>query len=113
MKFTLNIYDKRQVVKTYECEEYDLMYGTLEDFLAIIDLDMIVKDLSDVDFVKFVGKLVSQSMSQLKPLLLDVFEGMSEEELRKTKVKELVAVILQILKYSLTEIKGVGTEKNV
>ena len=38
----LNIYGKvdgkKEVVKTYEAETYDLMYGTVEDFLQLLDV---------------------------------------------------------------------------
>lgn len=112
MKFKLNIYEKKKVVKTYETDAYDLMYGTLEDFLEIIDLDVLTDKMNDSDFIKLIAKIVAASVSKLKPLLTDVFEGLTEEELRNTKVKEVIAVILQIAMYSFTEINGIGTEKN-
>lgn len=112
MEFILNIYEKKQVVKTYKTEAYDLMYGTLEDFLEIIDVDVLTEKMNDVDLIKMVTKIVAASVGKLKPLLMDVFDGITEDELRKTKVKEVIAVILQIAMYSFTEINGIGTEKN-
>lgn len=35
----LNIYEKKQVVKTYEANSYDLMFGTVEDVANAINLD--------------------------------------------------------------------------
>ena len=41
----LNIYKKENgkkvIAKTYEAETYDLMYGTVEDFLNLIDVQNI------------------------------------------------------------------------
>ena len=41
MDLKLNIYEKRKIVKTYTAETYDLMFGTVEDLLNIIDIDNI------------------------------------------------------------------------
>lgn len=112
MKFTLNIYKKKEVVKTYECDSYDLMFGTLEDFLNILDLETLTGDISDTDFIKLVTVVITKSLGELKPLLMDVFDGLTEEELRQTKVKELIAVMIQIVMYSISEIKGVTNSKN-
>ena len=105
MKFTLNIYNKKEVVKTYECDSYDLMFGTLEDFLNILDLESMTSDMSDTDFIKLVTVIITKSLGELKPLLMDVFDGLTEKELRQTKVKELIAVMIQIVMYSISEIK--------
>lgn len=114
MKFKLDIYEKKQVVKTYETDAYDLMYGTLDDFLQILDTDLLNEAKSDMDVIKLTGKIVSASVSKLKPLLLDVFEDMTEAELRNTKVKDVIKVIIDIAMYSIHEINGIGgTEKNV
>lgn len=113
MKFTLNIYEKKKVIKTYESDSYDLMFGTLEDFVNVIDERLFSDDISEIDFAKLGLSLVKSSFGQLKPLLFDVFDGLTEEELRKTKTSELVGVILSIAKYSILEIKGISTSKNV
>ena len=113
MKFVLNIYEKKKVVKTYEAESYDLTFGTLEDFLSVVDEKMFADDVSDMDFAKLGFAVIKNSLGQLKPLLFDVFDGLTEEELRHTKVSELIGVIIAIAKYSISEIKGISNEKNV
>ena len=32
MDLKLNIYDKKEITKTYTAETYDLMFGTVEDY---------------------------------------------------------------------------------
>ena len=112
MKFVLNIYEKKQIVKTYEAKSYDLMFGTLEDFLKIIDEKMFAEDVTNIDFAKFGLSMIKQCIGEVKPLLLDVFDGLTEEELRHTKTSELIAVVYAIAKYSFAEINGIGS-KNV
>lgn len=113
MKFVLNVYEKQKVVKTYEADSYDLMFGTLEDFVNVIDERLFGDDINDMDFAKIGLSLLKGSMSQIKPLIMDIFEGLTEEEIRKTKTSELLGVILSIAKYSFSEIKSISNEKNV
>ena len=51
----LNIYEKKQVIKTYEADAYDLMFGTLEDVADAVKLDDL-KSGSDVELLKMIGK---------------------------------------------------------
>ena len=41
MDLNFNIYDKKEITKTYTAETYDLMFGTVEDLLDVIDIDNI------------------------------------------------------------------------
>ena len=59
-----------------------------------------------------VAKMVINLMPQIKPFLKDVFEGLSDEELRRTKVKELIAVFVNIVMYSINEIAETGNSGN-
>ena len=99
----INIYDKKAVVKTYEAETYDLMFGTVEDVAEAINLDSL-KTGSDVEIIKMAGNLVLTSMDTVKDLLKDIFEGLTDEELKKTKVSEIAAVLLEVVKYTLKQL---------
>ena len=113
MELRLNIYKKQnEVEKTYSANTYDLMFGTMEDFIEIIDLDKLSSNKNE-DFVSAIARLVTEGMGQLKPLFLDVFEGLTEEELRRTKVNELVTIVFNIIKYSVAQINSTGARKNV
>ncbi len=107
MELKLNIYNGRKVEKTYTAETYDLMFGTVEDLLATIDLDNL-KSGSDTEIIKLVGNVVTKSMDVIKPLLKDVFEGLTDDELRNTKVKEIAAALIEVVKFSIAQI-GKGT----
>lgn len=112
MELKLNIYKGGQVVKTYKASTYDLMFGTMEDFIEIIEPDKLFSD-DKADMGTAATKLLTGGMNQLKPLFLEVFPGLTEEELRHTRVKDLVVVGKEILKYSLNEMKMAATGKNV
>ena len=55
MELKLDVYEKRKIVKTHECDSYDLMFGTVEDFLNLIDADSL-KTGSDEELILVVGK---------------------------------------------------------
>ena len=110
MELKLNIYNGRKVEKTYTAETYDLMFGTVEDLLSVIDLDNL-KTGSDTEIIKLVGNVVAKSMDVIKPLLKDVFEGLTDDELRKTKVKEIAVALIEVVKFSIAQIgKGTGSK---
>lgn len=105
----LNIYkatDKKEVEKTYTTKGYKLMYGTVKDFLSIIDLDKI-------DDTAEVAKMIMKGYDQIEPLLLDIFPEMLEEELRRTGIDDIIEVIIQTAK-AVGENLGLlkGKEKN-
>lgn len=87
----LNIYkatDKNEIEKTYTTKGYKLMYGTVKDFMSIIDLDKIDDNAE-------VAKMIMQGYDQIEPLLMDIFPDMLEEELRRTGIDDIINVIIQ------------------
>lgn len=107
----LNIYEKKKIVKTYEAETYDLMFGTVEDFIELVDLDKLQTG-SDAEIIKLVGGVVLKGMDVIKPLLKDVFEGLTDEELRNTKVSEIASALVDIVKFAVTELSKGANSKN-
>jgi hypothetical protein len=107
----LNIYKGRQVEKTYTAETYDLMFGTIEDVADAINLDSL-KTGSDVEIIKMIGNLVLHSMDTVKNLLKDIFEGITDEELKRTKVKEIATVLLDVVKFTIAQLNLGNNGKN-
>ena len=111
MDLKLNIYEKRKIIKTYTAETYDLMFGTVEDLLDVMDIDNIQAD-NRTELLKAVAKVLAHSMDIVKPLLKDVFEGLTDEELRNTKISEIVDALSNIVTYSINEITKGNNGKN-
>ena len=100
----LNIYkNQKEIEKTYEVDNYDLMYGTVEDALAIFDE---IEDLSDNTQI---FKAVQKNRTKLNDLLKDIFPDLTDEELRRIKLKELVPVFIGLFTYVTNSL---GNEKN-
>ena len=90
----LDIYskeDKNKIEKTYTAETYDLMFGTVEDIINVIDVDKLDDNLA-------VAGMVIKGWNQLKPFIKDVFVGVTDDELKRVKVKELIPTFAQIFK---------------
>lgn len=89
----LNIYDKRnrnEIEKTYTAEGYDLMLGTVEDIMSIIDLDKINNDVE-------IAKMFVKCYGQLVPFLKDIFPEVTDDELKRIKVKELIPLFKSVI----------------
>ena len=103
MQLTLNIYDKKtkEVVKKYNAETVDILFGTVEDIIDIIDIDKLDDNME-------LAKILMIAMKKLKPLLKDVFVGLTDEELKCTSIKELIPLFKNIIKFLIDEINGLG-----
>ena len=106
----LNIYDHKEVIKTYEANEYELMFGTVEDMIEAAKLDKIESG-TDAEIVMAATSLVTTSMDTVKDLLKDVFDGLTDDEIRNTRVSEIVNVVVDILMYAVSQITLFGGSK--
>ncbi len=106
----LNIYEKKSIVKTYEASEYELMFGTVEDMIEAAKLDEIESG-TDAEIVVAATNLVTTSMDTVKDLLKDVFDGLTDDEIRHTRVSEIVNVIVDVIRYAVSQISLFGGGK--
>lgn len=101
----LNIYkNQKEIAKTFEVDNYDLMYGTVQDILTIMD------DLDDFNDNTKLIELIQKNRTKLDDLLIDIFSpvGMKPEDLRMIKIKELIPVFVDLFNY----VKESFTSKN-
>lgn len=100
----LNIYkDQKNIEKTYEIGEYDIMYGTVEDVLSMFD------EIEDLHDNMQIFKVIQKNRSKLNDLLKDIFPDLTDDELRRIKLKELVPVFMGLFTYVQASF---GAEKN-
>lgn len=88
----LNVYkNQNEIEKTFERASYDIMYGTAEDVFQVLEgLD---ESSSDADLIK----AIAENRNRLNELLMDIFPGLTKEDLRKVKIKELVALFVDLV----------------
>lgn len=114
MDLKLNIYKGKNIEKTYSAEDFTLMTGTCEDIMKAIDLDRLMGgSLSEEQIGLEIIKTVTKCWKMFLPFLQEVFEGLTEEEYRRTSIKEVGGAVVQIVQYTVSELFNVGgTEKN-
>lgn len=102
MELKLNVYkNNTEIEKTCTAGEYDLMWGTIEDLTNVIDLDNIDDNVA-------VGKMILKLLPQLKPILKQIFVGITDDEIKRTKVKELIPIFMDVFKYAFSQFEAFG-----
>lgn len=111
MELKLNIYNKdRSVEKTYQTNDYAIMHGVVEDLLDALDVEALTgKDKESM--LAAVSRLLRSRKDVVYPLLKDIFDGLTDEEIRRTTTIELIDVIISVAKYSLNEIRELAFRK--
>lgn len=102
---SLNIYakdDKNTVEKTYTAESYDLMLGTVEDLMQLIDVDAMTDNVA-------ITRMVVKGYGKLKPFIKDIFPGITDDELNRVKVKELIPTFVQVFKSIVDDLDLIKT----
>lgn len=103
---------KKIVDKTFCVSEYSLSFGTIENFIKVIDIETLTKCQTDDDLLKWGGRAVLQSFDQIAPLMLDIFENLTTEQLKTAATKDIAKVLIDVMKYTFAEIMSLGKEKN-
>lgn len=101
----LNIYEEGKVRKTYETEKGRILYGTIEDLAGAIDPDKITEGK---DGRLELGKSVLKVIPLVRPMLKEIFPGITDEEIRKTDLKEMISVITELIKYETDQLLSIG-----
>ena len=109
MEIKLNIYNGKEVVKTYTAETIDFSFGVVEDILDALDVES-MKSGNKAE----IGAIIIKCSKQLKPFLKDLFTGITDEEIRHTHIQNLIEVFKGLFDYATKELgtATAGTEKN-
>lgn len=107
----LDIYDRKSIVKTYETDAYSLMFGTVQEFIKIINLDKL-KSFSEEDIGELVLEAIPNSLDLVSHLMKDVFDGLTDDELKNVKIKDIANVVIDIIKYAIKEMSFGAKTKN-
>lgn len=101
MELTLNVYDKSgEIVKTCKAEMIDLEFGTIRSLMEILN----VENIEDT------GALLTSvygAWSELTDILNQCFPDMQHDDWDHVKLKELIPLVINILKYSFSEILNI------
>ena len=110
MELTLNIYEGKKEVKTYKAQTIDFSYGVVEDVLDALNFES-MKTGSNTE----IASMVIKCSKQLKPFLMDIFDGLTAEEVRHVHIQDIIKVFKDLYRYATNEISQsviAGDEKN-
>lgn len=97
---------KKEISKVHKSTTYDINFGIVEDVAEA--LESVTMKSSEEDILKVILK----NIKNVKPLLFDVFDGLTDEELRTVNTKEVINVIYAIITYAINELNSVIAPKN-
>lgn len=112
MEFRLNIYNGKEVEKTYVANDFMLKTGTAEDILNLIDVEKFTGGLNDDRTIFEVIKVVAKAFGLFNPILKEIFEGLTDDEYRRTDVVEVAKVILDVIRYTFSQLSYATAKKN-
>lgn len=103
----LKVYDDKgkNIVKTYESSEYDLMFGTVMSLMDLLQIESLDDQLQLL-------KVLHGAWDEVKAVLSGVFPEVTEDDWKHVKVKELLPIVIDIAKFAVTDMLSVPTEKN-
>lgn len=107
----LNIYNKKEIVKTYEVETSDLMFGTVEDISQVLDIRPDTK-ITNEKLIELATEFIGTRMDEVKTHLKDIFDGLTDDELRHARMSEFVTVITEVVAFTLGALGKGNNEKN-
>lgn len=104
---TLNVYndDKKTVKKVLIANEYDLEFGTIRKLMKLLKIENAANTFDII-------KTLDEVWEEITAVLNTVFPEATDEDWNAVKVKELLPVVVQIVKYSLSLALSIPTEKN-
>ena len=108
MELKLKIYNGNEVEKVYTAETVDFSFGVVEDILDALDLEN-MKTGSKAEL----AAVIIKCSKQLRPFLKDMFAGVTDEEIRRTHVQNLIDVFKGLYEYATKELAiAASDEKN-
>lgn len=106
MELKINVYKGREIEKTYTANDYEIMYGTVEDLLDVLDLEALTNTADKDSLIAAASRLLNSRKDVIDPLMMDIFEGLTADELRRVKAREVIGVIVGLSGFSLEQIKA-------
>ena len=108
MEIKINVYenDMKTVKKEVAAEVVEIPFGIIRKFMALFDLE----NLEDTGAVL---NVISRSWKEVQALLDRIFPDMTEDDWDGVSTKELVKVVIEVLKFAFGEILNIPVdEKN-
>ena len=106
MELQITVYDDNdKAVKVCKAQTVDIKFGQISAIMELIDVEHIENNAELL-------KTVHRAWKQLKKILGKIFPDMTEDDWDYISVKELLPVVVEILKDSFREMMTIPQSKN-
>lgn len=118
MELTLNIYKAKgkytisnEVERVAKAQDFELTTGVCEDVLNLINIDMFgggLAALSDESKQELAIGIIKDGYPMFLEIIKEIFE-LTDDEAKHLKIADVATVVLEIVKYSFTQLaKSIG-----
>ena len=109
----LNIYNKNKIEKTYIVEDAYINTGIVETIFDLVDIDKLMNEsTTQEELGRELLKIIVKGWGSFKQVIMELCDGLTEEEWKKTKLNEVAQIIIAILQNALSSLNDIGgTEK--
>lgn len=105
MELKLHIYEGRKIVKTYTTGSIDLSLGVIYDVIDAFDFESMTSGNNKEMF-----KAIIKCKDQIAPFLMDIFDGLTADEVRHTRTQSLIEVFRGLYNYAISELGIIGSK---
>ena len=107
MKYELRIYaNDGSVAKIYTADRFDVLMGTINAIVSILKPEEL--DLNDT---KAIGLAIMSAWGQVTPMLIDMFPGLTSDEVENVKLSNVIEIGRQLFAYLTDELGLIGGDK--
>ena len=102
---TLNVYDEKgkEVIKACKANSYDLSFGTIRKLMGLLKIDETTNQGE-------LFKILNNAWDEVTNVLSDIFPDISNDEWDRVKVKELMPVIIKIVKSVVADFMSIPAD---
>lgn len=108
----LDIYKGKEAIKRYEADVADISFAVMEDVANAVDLDSL-QSSDDKAIMGAVIKFVMKSTGTVKELLKEIFDGITDEDIRGAHIVDICEVFVDVARYTISELTRRLTGKNL
>lgn len=99
----LDIREKGEIIKTYTADINDVDYGVVEDVSRIINIEEL-QEMTDADSMRMIGSIVKSKSADVKAVLKEIFDGVTDEELRKVRPRQIAAALYEVVLFTINDL---------
>lgn len=108
----LRIYKNgREVEKTYQADGYHLTFGVVEDLVGLLGSIDWAGSVDDTAGILDILKILPRGIESIKPIVMEVYDGITEEELKRADIGDLIHTFVEVFQYSIGSLQKLGGDR--